>query len=80
MASEPRCPEVEAVSNQICGRCLNWQSDRIHCFLPSHRTDEDRELQKRGNVAGTGKADPETFRALVEEAGLDQCVIGPALL
>ena len=34
-----------------------------------------RNSQKRRNVAGTGKADPELFRAALEQAGIEQFVL-----
>ena len=54
------------------GKLIDWH---IHCFLPEHRSDEDRVIQKRANVAGTGEANPDQFRAVVDEAGIDQFVL-----
>ena len=54
------------------GTLIDWH---IHCFLSEHRTDEDRELHARRNVAGSGRADPEEFHRIVAEAGLDQFVL-----
>ena len=54
------------------GTLIDWH---IHCFRPEHMSDEDRERQRRTNVAGTGKADPELFRQVIEEAGIEQFVL-----
>ena len=54
------------------GTLIDWH---VHCFLPEHRTDEDRELHRRRKVAGTGSAEPEVFHRRVAEAGLEQFVL-----
>ncbi len=54
------------------GTLTDWH---LHCFLPEHRTDEDRELHMRRNVAGTGRADPEIFHRMVAESGIEHFVL-----
>ena len=54
------------------GTLIDWH---LHCFLPEHRTEEDRELHRKRNVAGTGRADPELFRKAVAEAGIERFVL-----
>ena len=51
------------------GRLTDWHT---HCFLPEHRNPEDEEVMKRRNVAGTGVADPERFKASLKEAEIEQ--------
>jgi len=51
------------------GKLIDWHT---HCFLPEHRNPEDEEIMKRTNVAGTGLADPERFKASLELAGIEQ--------
>ena len=54
-------------------RTIDWH---IHCYLPEHRSDEDRAISERRNVRReSGEPDPERFREVVEEAGLDRFVI-----
>ena len=53
-------------------RLVDWH---VHCFLPEHRSPEDVALQRRRNVAGDGRAEPERLRAAVDEAGVGQFAI-----
>ena len=52
---------------------VDWH---IHCYLPEHRSAEDREITARRNVRReSGDPDPARFREVVEEAKLGQFVI-----
>lgn len=51
---------------------VDWHT---HCFLRKHRTDEDRALWSQRGVVGTGEADPDQHRAVVDEAGLENFII-----
>ena len=52
---------------------VDWH---IHCYLPEHRSDEDRAVSSRRNVRReSGEPDPERFREVVDEAGLSKFVI-----
>lgn len=52
---------------------VDWH---IHCYLPEHRSAEDREITARRNVRReSGDPDPARFREVVEEANLGQFII-----
>ena len=53
-------------------RLIDWHT---HCFLPEHGSAADAELQRRRGVLGTGEANPDQHRAVIEEAGIEQFVV-----
>ena len=54
------------------GTLIDWHT---HCFLPEHRSEEDRALWSSRGVLGTGEAEPDQHKACIEEAGIEQFVV-----
>ena len=58
--------------NAVMSELVDWHT---HCWLPEHRSAHDQILWERRGVLGTGQADPEAHRTVVDEAGIGQFVV-----